>query len=748
MSQCPKGYTMGPSGVCIEINNQFARGGSIIPKHARGSHGATEPIESYPSLLNTHVHDGNTRHSHCQGWWWTDGTCIKFDWNTGEYYDDGYCVDHHDDFNSCNQCAFCFHTDNTHTHQMFDDDYWRHWERSEARQGRIPWKPYCKPKSMNWNETCNQGQIRCEDIQDEELCTTCKGDFPYENGCEWFIPEEKVIGCHVQCDVYGTGDGQYIGHVERCFTQGEWNQEGNYEYPWKCEDWTEENFEGHLTNNRNNPGFGYDLEGCGSGNYGSNCACQAGSFSREHVTVNSHHQLPYPHNYHCPEWYIVRNWDDPGTGRGGSRKGGLIKKKFRKGSKVISKPKRNTKRITSYKTIDYLDDIYFSNTRDTHGCCPANDSVIRYANTPPVSSENDNYNSCSGDCEGYVECWKFGHQSMGIGWNPMLCEGVFGSGYCTGQGCAHHTNSSSCTSCELIGVPGATQYGQWVGGYWGPKGFCKRDGMNCVPRTTYHHSSGCNGCGVPCSKIYEGLIRYSNDWGGTNLTVESVCDIREGMSGSLTMAPITWDPWQTIDEDGLNAAYMEWWDQGGPNSDIPEPMYTDFVTGGSFCTPVQPYCWDYEQVGNPNWWVDYTYPGVTQCRQVTDCPYGSGGSQYCESWGTYYYCIENTGIAGQECYWDGENPQMGICREFITASSWHCDSDWPSGDECHCTCTNGDHTSDNPHYSSGDCDTHTACEAPCYSWCEDKNNNPFIDQGGAGSGRTQKGGLIRRNRRR
>ena len=87
-----------------------------------------------------------------------------------------------------------------------------------------------------------------------------------------------------------------------------------------------------------------------------------------------------------------------------------------------------------------------------------------------------------------------------------------------------------------------------------------------------------------------------------------------------------------------------------------------------------------------------------------------------------------------------------MCWESIIALEWFCDNDWPSGDECHCTCTNGEHTHDNPYYGSGDCDYSWQCETPCDEWCDSQNPDPLDLM--YSPPKDRKGGRIKRFKRR
>ena len=66
-------------------------------------------------------------------------------------------------------------------------------------------------------------------------------------------------------------------------------------------------------------------------------------------------------------------------------------------------------------------------------------------------------------------------------------------------------------------------------------------------------------------------------------------------------------------------------------------------------------------------------------------------------------------------------------QECVTAASWWCDSDWPSGDDCHCSCSNGQYASSlhDWGYGGGDCDSDAECGPHCQNWCS--TFNPYTE---------------------
>ena len=63
-------------------------------------------------------------------------------------------------------------------------------------------------------------------------------------------------------------------------------------------------------------------------------------------------------------------------------------------------------------------------------------------------------------------------------------------------------------------------------------------------------------------------------------------------------------------------------------------------------------------------------------------------------------------------------------QECVSPTSWWCDSDWPSGDDCHCHCSNGQYASslhDDFGIGGGDCNTDAECGPHCQNWCSTFN---------------------------
>lgn len=249
---------------------------------------------------------------------------------------------------------------------------------------------------------------------------------------------------------------------------------------------------------------------------------------------------------------------------------------------------------------------------------------------------------------------------------------------------------------------------------------------------------------VPCSDASEGGMDYpgqyesyacyqygeGEDWSPPT-SFDCVCNCEyqgQGEDGSFSYCQ----------EHPVGLGYYGGFGSGG----LPNATYQDCANacGGFYDQPTMGY-------------INSNYPDCsTYCRLQEGAPLGSIWnpttcnlwSHECEEcgekWGSNYDYIGN-GTAPMPCYFESQLPDgvavplgsdIGQCVEWVTMIRAFCDSDWPSGDDCHCFCTDGAYI-ESLHQQigigGGDCDSDGECEVHCLNYCENYRNGESIPCG-------------------
>jgi len=230
------------------------------------------------------------------------------------------------------------------------------------------------------------------------------------------------------------------------------------------------------------------------------------------------------------------------------------------------------------------------------------------------------------------------------------------------------TNREGSCDCSCIYEPSGTNDSSFPGstGFYSP----------------VINSTNCGSLGLPFG------ICDCVEPGGCECVCQCVDDPMTTPGGAAQQGPGAY-----VNRDNPSSCNCEGWVED--ESQYRHLVFFDVINMGiNFCPQDVVYDQFHGGLVGRNYWswsVDPVYQYISDCEGNT-------------SFNQYFYPL----FAGQEC---------------VTAVSWDCDSDWPSGDECHCSCSNGQSTNDlhSLGYGGGDCDSDAECEPHCRNWCSTFN---------------------------